>query len=108
VPPPLAGVVYVLTDAACASACLDAVDLWRALGAVHVGRKTSADTLYMELRSLRLPSGITGVSLPMKVYRNRSRGSNEPVVPVHSFEGDIADTAAVERWIKSLSARRPR
>jgi hypothetical protein len=107
-PPPLAGVVYVLTDEACGSACLDAVDLWRALGAVHVGRTTSADTLYMEVRSLKLPSGVTGFSLPMKVYRNRARGSNEPVVPVYSFEGDIADTAAVERWIVSLETRRSR
>jgi hypothetical protein len=107
-PPPFRGVVYVLTDESCASACLDAVDLWRALGAVHVGRTTSADTLYMEVRSRKLPSGITGVDLPMKVYRNRARGSNEPVAPVYSFAGDIADTAAVERWVVSLEARRPR
>jgi hypothetical protein len=107
-PTPLAGPVYVLTDEACASACLDAVDLWRALDAVHVGRTTSADTLYMEVRMVRLPSRVTGFSLPMKVYRNRARGSNEPVVPVHSFDGDIADTSAVERWILSLGKRRSR
>lgn len=104
--PPLAGVVYVLTDEFCASACLDAVDLWRALGALHVGRKTSADTLYMEVRSFRLPNGISGVSLPMKVYRNRPRASNEPVVPIYSFEGDISDTAALEQWIAALGASR--
>jgi hypothetical protein len=107
-PPPLAGAVYVLTDEACGSACLDAVDLWRALGAVHVGRTTGADTLYMETRMVRLPSGLTGFSLPMKVYRNRARGSNEPAVPVHRFEGDIADTASVERWIETLQAMPPR
>jgi hypothetical protein len=107
-PTPFAGAVYVLTDEVCASACLDAVDLWRALGAVHVGRTTSADTLYMEVRQVKLPSGITAFSLPMKVYRNRARGSNEPAVPVHSFGGDIADTAAVERWILSLAAGRSR
>jgi hypothetical protein len=107
-PPPLAGPVYLLTDASCGSACLDAVDLWRALGAVHVGQTTSADTLYMEVRNSKLKTGITGVSMPMKVYRGRPRGSNEPVVPVYSFGGDIADTAAIERWIATLKPTRHR
>ncbi len=105
-PLPLKGPVYLLTDARCGSACLDAVDLWRALGAVHVGQTTSADTLYMEVRSYTLPSGITGGNMPMKVYRGRPRGANEPVVPVHSFDGDIQDNAAVERWIATLRTKR--
>lgn len=107
-PPPLAGKVYVLTDEKCGSACLDAVDLWRALGAIQIGRTTSADTLYMETRQIKLPTGITGFSLPMKVYRNRPRGSNEPAVPAYAFDGDIDDTAAVERWVLSLEAGRSR
>jgi len=109
-PPParLAGPVYLLTDSSCGSACLDAVDLWRALGAVHAGQTTSADTLYMEVRSSRLPSGITGVSMPMKVYRGRPRGSNQPAVPTYRFAGDIADTAALERWIATLRPARHR
>lgn len=106
-PPPLAGPVYLVTDSACGSACLDAVDLWRALGAIHVGRTTSADTLYMEARQFRLPSGIGAVSMPMKVYRGRPRGSNQPVVPAHIFEGDINDTPALERWIATLAPARP-
>lgn len=99
---PLAAPVFFITDASCGSACLDAVDLWRALGAVHVGRTTSADTLYMDVRQLRLPSGIAAASVPMKVYRGRPRGANEPVVPVHVFDGDIGDTAALEQWIARL------
>ena len=102
--PPLATPVYVLTDGACASACLDALDLWLALGAIHVGRTTSADTLYMDTRQFRLPSGLGSVSVPMKVYRGRPRGDNIPVVPVHRFTGDVADTPALERWIAGLRA----
>jgi hypothetical protein len=105
-PPPLTGPVYLVTDAYCASACLDAVDLWRAMRAVHVGQTTSADTLYMEIRQLRLPSGIAAVSMPMKVYRGRPRGSNQPVEPAHAFTGDIADTPALERWIAALAPPR--
>lgn len=98
----LAGPVYFVTDSSCASACLDAVDLWRALGAIHVGQETSADTLYMEIRQDTLPSKLGRISVPMKLYRGRRRGSNEPVVPDHIFEGDIGDTAALEAWIASL------
>jgi len=94
--------VYVLTDLGCGSACLDAVDLWRALGAVQIGQETSADTLYMDVRRDALPSGIARVVVPMKVYRGRKRGSNVPWVPVHRYAGDMRDTPALERWVAKL------
>ena len=96
------GRVFVLTDAACASACLDAVDVWKAAGAVQVGRETSADTLYMEIREQPLPSGLAMLRLPMKVYRGRIRRLNEPHRPRFVFEGDMSDTAALEAWIRKL------
>jgi hypothetical protein len=98
----LSGPVYVLTDATCMSACLDAVDLWTRLGAIPIGHETGADTLYMEVRQLKLPAGVGAVSLPMKVYSGRARGSNQPVVPRYRFNGDIADTAALEKWVATL------
>jgi hypothetical protein len=55
--PPLTARVYMLTDASCGSACLDAADLWRALGAVHIGQTTSADTLYMDVRKASCRAG---------------------------------------------------
>lgn len=94
--------VFVLTDGYCASACLDAVDLWTWLGAIPIRRETSADSLYMEVRSQTLPSGLAKVTVPMKVWRGRPRGSNEPYRPVHAFKGDMADQQALERWIESL------
>ena len=100
--------IFVLTDAACMSACLDAVDLWKRLGAITIGRETSADTLYMEVRQIPLPAGVGAVSMPMKAYAGRSRGSNEPVVPRYRFNGDIANTAALERWIVTLPEYRRR
>ena len=98
--------VYVLTDAACASACLDAVDLWTKLGAIQVGQETSADTLYMDIGDYPLPGGIAEVGIPMKVYRGRARGSNVPQVPRYRYDGDMRDTAALERWIATLNGRR--
>jgi hypothetical protein len=94
--------IILVTDASCMSACLDAVDLWRSLGAIHVGQETSADTLYMEVRQDRLPSKLGMITLPMKVYRGRSRGSNEPVKPHFEFPGDINDTDALAGWINTL------
>jgi hypothetical protein len=94
--------IYILTDGGCASACLDAMDVWTRLGAVPVGRETSADSLYMEIRRQDLPAGLSIVSVPMKVYRGRSRGTNQAYRPVHVFEGDMNDRAALERWIARL------
>jgi hypothetical protein len=101
-PPLPKGPVYVITDAGCGSACLDAADLWRALGAIQVGAQTSADTNYMEVREAVLPSGLARIAVPMKVYRQRERGSNAPLDPVHVYVGDLRDTPTLERWIISL------
>ena len=94
--------VFVLTDWGCGSACLDAVDLWTALGATHIGQETSADSLYMDVRDITLPSGFARAVVPMKVYRGRIRGSNVPAVPRHRYTGDMRDTLALERWVTTL------
>lgn len=99
---PVRGPVYVLTDAGCGSACLDAVDVWKAAGAIQVGRETSADTVYMDIREQALPTGLARMWIPMKVWRGRARGNNEPQRPVHAYDGDLTDTAAVEAWIAGL------
>ncbi|MFN4091717.1 MAG: S41 family peptidase [Brevundimonas sp.] len=96
------GPVYVLTDPVCASACLDAVDLWKALGAIQIGRETSADTVYMDVRPAALPSGLASLAIPMKVWRGRARGNNEPHRPAHLFEGNISDSAALQAWVRTL------
>jgi hypothetical protein len=101
---PMQARTYVLTDYGCASACLDAVDLLKALGAIHVGQQTSADTVYMETRSQPLPSGRATARVPMKVYRGRARGNNQPAVPVQTWTGALSDTAGLEAWIAELDA----
>ncbi|MEY4554957.1 MAG: hypothetical protein RL093_76 [Pseudomonadota bacterium] len=98
------GPVYVLTDPVCASACLDAVDLWKALGAIQIGRETSADTVYMDVRPAALPSGLANLVIPMKVWRGRPRGNNEPHRPAHQFDGDITDSAALQAWVRTLGS----
>ncbi len=101
--PLMRGRAYVLTDFGCASACLDAVDILTAAGAVVIGQETSGDTVYMETRSEPLPSGRVRAYLPMKVYRGRPRGNNETVVPAHAWTGEMSDTAGLEAWVMQLA-----
>lgn len=101
---PMRARTYVLTDYGCASACLDAVDLLKALGAVQIGQETSADTVYMEIRSQPLPSARVTARVPMKVYRGRVRGNNETAVPEHAWTGSLSDTAGIEAWVARLDA----
>lgn len=94
-----AGTVALLTDNGCASACLDFADSVRLLpGAVHLGQTTSADTLYMDTGRARLPSGNVLV-LPLKVWRNRLRGNNQPWTPHIPLAVDMADDAAVRQAV---------
>jgi hypothetical protein len=97
---------YVLTDYGCVSACLDAVDLLTALGARHVGRETSADSVYMNAREQRLTSGRAAIDVPMKVYRGRKRGNNETAKPSATWTGDLSDTEGLEAWIADLDQAR--
>jgi hypothetical protein len=96
------GPTFLLVDGRCASACLDTVDLWTALGAKVIGRTTGADSSYMEVRTATVPSGLADYAVPMKVYSGRARGSGVPVQPVHRFNGDMGDMAALEAWVRSL------
>ncbi|MDB5816608.1 MAG: peptidase [Rhizobacter sp.] len=97
--PAFRGRIVLVTDAQCTSACLDFVDL--VLGVpevIHVGAPTSADTRYLDGTDVRLPSGLT-MMIPLKVWRGRARGDNEPRVPKYVFRGDMWNTPAIERWL---------
>jgi hypothetical protein len=103
-PNPVTGRVYFLTDNACGSACLDFADLMHQLpGVVQVGLPTSADTVYMDIASAPLPSGLATLGWGMKVYRDRARGNNVWYDPKYRWPGGpMNDDEAVVRWIKSL------
>ncbi|MDF3839822.1 S41 family peptidase [Cupriavidus basilensis] len=96
---PFAGKLVLVAGSNCASACLDFVDMVLSIpGAVHVGSVTSADTRYSDIADVSLPS-TAKMWIPLKVWRNRNRGDNEPYVPKFTFDGDLNDTAAVQAWV---------
>ena len=93
------GKLALVTDSFCASACLDFADVVLAVpGVVHFGLSTSADTLYIDIGSQTLPSGAQ-FWLPLKVWRGRTRENNQSYDPQFVFDGDINDTAAVQKWV---------
>jgi len=95
--------VLLVTDGVCASACLDMADeVLQVPGSVQVGQVTSADSLYIDVGRVRMPSG-NNLIVPLKVWRNRPRGNNQPLVPdvpVKAIDDDAAVRAAVLLTLK--------
>lgn len=92
--------IALVTQSGCASACLDFADYALALpGTVHLGETTGADTVYMDVRPLALPSGLGRFSMAQKVYRGRARAHNAAYVPHIPYPGAIHDTAALQGWV---------
>jgi len=70
--------VYLITPGQCASACLDATDVFsRFANTTRIGAPTSADSTYMEVRTESLPSGMAKVILPIKFWVNRPRSGSD-------------------------------
>lgn len=100
-PQPLTRARAVLvTDSDCVSSCLDFADAVRLLpGMKHLGQTTNADTLFMEVRFVDLPSKLGSLVVSQKVYRNRPRGHNQALVPHLEFDGHISDTETLRPWV---------
>jgi hypothetical protein len=94
------GTVALVTDHNCASACLDFADLVRSVpGSVHLGQTTSVDAVYIDGGGrVKLPSGNVLV-LPLKVWRNRLRGNDEPWVPHVPLAVDMRDDGRVRQAV---------
>lgn len=102
-PPPLIRAkVYILTDNACFSSCINGVKFFRQLGATQIGLPTSADTHYSEVREIVLPSGLATFSTQQGLMPNFPAAVG-PYNPVIGYDGDITDTAALERWVRDLA-----
>lgn len=100
---PFKGRVFLLTDHACASACLDFADIvLRMPGVEHAGLPTSADAVYIDNVSQTLPSGHFLLSWGLKVYRNRIRGHNVGYTPRHQWTGGAMQDADVAAWLIGL------
>lgn len=67
--------VYVIVPGQCASACLDALDVFTQFpNTFLIGAPSSGDSKFMEVRGETLPSGLASVTIPNKMWINRPRG----------------------------------
>lgn len=81
-PPPFTRPVYVIVPGQCASACLDALDVFTQFpNTVLIGAPSSADSTYMEVRTQKLHSRLASAIIPNKVYVNRARANGEVYLP---------------------------
>lgn len=100
-PAAMSGRLVLVTDRNCFSSCLIAADLFRRLGATHVGEATDVSTRYMEVREEVLPSGIRTFSTLQKVaLGTEDYGPYEPVI---RHAGDLAATEDLQSWVAGLS-----
>ena len=81
-PPAFTKPVYVVVPGQCASACLDALDVFtRFSNTKLIGAPSAADSTYMDVRTQRLDSGLAVVIIPNKVYVNRPRANGQGYSP---------------------------
>jgi hypothetical protein len=100
--PPFTRPLYVVVPGNCASACLDALDVFtRFPNTVLIGAPSSADSTYMEVRVAELASGRAAVIVPNKVYVNRKRANGQfyrPQIEVRDL------TWSVDTLLKTVEA----
>ncbi len=107
-PAPLLNVpVYVVVPGQCASACLDAIDVFKLFPNTKlIGAPSSADSTYMEVRHPALPSGMARGIIPMKVYVDRPRANGEFYTPdIEMRDFDWSTQNFLKRIEADLAAR---
>lgn len=96
------GKIALITDSGCASACLDFADtVLQVPGAIHLGKTTGADSVYLDIGRSTLPSGNVLI-MPMKVWRNRARGNNQPHIPNIPLNMDDGEPKVQRAVLKAL------
>ena len=93
------GKFLLLTDNLCFSSCLAVTDNFRALGAFQIGQTTDAATHFTEVRETYLPSGYSLFSTLQSVDDPSGTSRVGPYEPMLPYNGDIANTAALEIWV---------
>lgn len=106
-PPPLKTPVYVIVAGNCASACLDALDVFTRFGnTTLIGAPSAADSTYMEVRIQPLPSGLARVVIPTKVYVNRQRGAGQVYQPAITATDLVWSVSNFQKIVEQDLARR--
>jgi hypothetical protein len=108
-PPAFTKPVYVIVPGQCASACLDALDVFTAFSnTILIGAPSSADSTYMDVRFQKVKSGLATVIIPNKVYVHRARGNGEVYLPAIYVTDPAWSVAVFRRVVEAHLALRKR
>lgn len=100
--PPLTTPVYVIVPGQCASACLDALDIFTHFPNTKlIGAPSSADSAYLEIRLTTLPDRTSKIVIPVKMYRIRRRAPGQAYSPALEVDDLSWSTAAFQKIIES-------
>lgn len=96
--------IMAIIDAGNFSATLDFIDELKLMDSnvVLIGQQTGADRLYIEARTVPLPSGLGSFIFPIKGYRNRPRLDNQPYVPDVKYKY-ITNTKKLQDFIINMN-----
>lgn len=89
--------IVLVTDRYCFSSCLITTDLFRRLGALHVGEATDVSSRYMEVRTIVLPSGLRDFSTLQKVAVGLPDFG--PYTPDVRYPGAMSNDEALKVWV---------
>lgn len=106
-PPALRTPVYVVVPGQCASACLDALDVFTRFPNTRlIGAPSAADSTYMEVRIAKLDGGLASLVIPNKVYVNRPRGKGQVYFPAITVNDLVWSTENLLKHVEKDLARK--
>ena len=98
------GRLVLITDSLCFSSCLVVTHDLVALGAIHMGQTTDANTRYSEVREVEMPSGLSKFST-LQAFAPGEPIRYGPFTPAVPYPADMSDTPALEAWVIARVAR---
>lgn len=101
---PVKETIFVIMDKNCYSASLMFIDELRGMQShvILIGETTGADSMYMELRRVSLPSEMGEMGFPIRVYVGPFRGHNVPYKPDIQYGGNLSDTKELQSFVTTF------
>jgi hypothetical protein len=97
--------IAALIDRSCFSSCMNFLQQIRAIDdSVVLGEPTLGYSPFGEISSVDLPSGLGKLRIPTAWFKT-AQATREPFVPELAYGGNLADDAAVQRWVAASLAR---
>lgn len=94
-----------IIDRNCFSSCMNFIQQITAIDdTMLLGESTLGYSPYGEINGFDLPSGRGSISLPSAIYAG-FQATREPFVPDLPYPGNLADDAALSKWVASTLAR---